>query len=284
MFSIIKIVLLKILPKNNIGDTILYYILFFYAHHRIPRRNSLLINDYLFYLKSSNWLYDPIRQFTSDKYFVKIFLSSIIEKKHIIETIEIIDHLDSIENLIYNVDVVIKPTHSAGNVVFLSKENNLNEESIIRIKSAFNENIYNKTREKNYRYLKPAIIVEPNILNNIKDYKVFCYKGEPRFIIVESERFSNHKRNVYDLNWNHINIAWNFPQGDIESCPKNIGKIIDLAAIISNYFESIRIDFFIKEEEVYVGELTHCHAQAHSKFMRVSDEVLISKLYFGINH
>jgi hypothetical protein len=32
----------------------------------------------------------------------------------------------------------------------------------------------------------------------LKDYKFFCFDGEPRLIQVDFDRFRNHKRNLYD--------------------------------------------------------------------------------------
>ena len=43
-------------------------------------------------------------------------------------------------------------------------------------------NYYNRSREANYKMLKPKVIVEELIFNdeNIKDYKFFCYNLKPK--------------------------------------------------------------------------------------------------------
>lgn len=34
----------------------------------------------------------------------------------------------------------------------------------------------------------------------LKDYKIFCFNGEPEFIQIDYDKFTNHKRKFYDLN------------------------------------------------------------------------------------
>ena len=38
--------------------------------------------------------------------------------------------------------------------------------------------------------------------SSINDYKFLCFNGKPYFVWVDVDRFDNHKRNVYDLDWN----------------------------------------------------------------------------------
>ncbi|MGA1015672.1 MAG: ATP-grasp fold amidoligase family protein, partial [Limisphaerales bacterium] len=61
-------------------------------------------------------------------------------------------------------------------------------------------NYYKKTREANYRFLDPKLIVEPPVFgrHNVDDIKFFTYKGKVRIIQVDMDRHTNHTRMLYD--------------------------------------------------------------------------------------
>lgn len=56
-------------------------------------------------------------------------------------------------------------------------------------------------REWAYYGLEPGIIVEELLINEqnpeagVNDYKIFCYDGKPKYIIVDVDRYIGHKRN-----------------------------------------------------------------------------------------
>ena len=77
LIDFIKILLHHILPKNRMGDKIYSLFNFFCNHGRLPK-NKMMFNDYLYKLKTSDELFNPLRVFLTDKEFVKIYIKSII--------------------------------------------------------------------------------------------------------------------------------------------------------------------------------------------------------------
>lgn len=67
-------------------------------------------------------------------------------------------------------------------------------------------NYYSINREWVYKDIKPKIICERYLSDTepggIKDYKFFCFNGVPKYIQIDSDRFIDYKRNMYDSNWN----------------------------------------------------------------------------------
>ena len=120
-------------------------------------------------------------------------------------------------------------------------------------------------------------------VNELKDYKVFCFRGIPKLIQVDSDRFKEHKRNLYTVNWDSLDLTYSYPMGEYEEKPKQLQIMIDLSKKISVNFEFVRVDFYIHNNKVYVGELTHIPEAANGKFLNKEEEKLFSEILFETN-
>ena len=72
---------------------------------------------------------------------------------------------------------------------------------------------YETSREANYRYLEPKIIVERCIFDrtDVDDIKFFCVNGEVRVIQWDFDRHENHTRMLYDRHWNSLESSLDTP-------------------------------------------------------------------------
>lgn len=270
-------ILLSLLPKNRRGDNLFSLINFIRTHNRYPC-NEAIFNDVLHKIKTSNEMLDPLRIFVSDKEFVKHFIKSVVGDKFNVPTLKILKSLEEVEQYIFPKDCFIKPTHSSAKFILRKNNESLN---INQIKSWFSHNYYEFSREVNYRYLKPKVIVEPILSLNPNDYKIFCFNGKPKLIWVDSNRSTNHQRNFFDLDWNEIPITLKYPRGQtLPQKPKNLGLMIDLASKLSRDFSLIRVDFFVIDETIFVGEITNCSGSALEKFDSLKSERIASEIIF----
>lgn len=270
------------LPYNVFFDRIYSFVLFFVAHRRFPRRGSGLFNDYLFFLKTSNEIEAVLRQFTSDKIHVKEFIGYHAPGAIVPRTLAIYDSVDSIGQPLPG-PCVLKPAHGSGCVVFApTGETILEEKDREALRKALSISPYTTNRERNYKNLKRRLICEEMLPTGkeTKDYKIFCFRGHPRLIQVDIDRHTKHKRNIYDINWNSIAVEYNFPNGDEQPAPEKLKEMLLLAKVLSNQFEFVRIDFFVIDEKVYLGEITHCPESAHGRFRTLSEEILFSDMLF----
>ena len=148
---------------------------------------------------------------------------------------------------------------------------------------AYNRYFYHLGRERNYRYLKPRIIVEPLIFDKTDndDFKFFCYKGEVKFIQVDIDRRVNHRRIYIDKQWNNLNFSIEKPKSDqAYPKPQNLDGMIALAECLSKDFEFIRVDLYTDGKDIFVGELTNCPDNINSPFIPRSSERVASKILF----
>ena len=275
----------RYLPNNKFFDKVLCFIQFTIIHKRFPTTKNFF-NDKIYKIKISDLIDDPLVVFTTDKEYCKIFLNNIVEKKYIVPNLTVIKSYIEIENYKITNDCVIKPTHLSSNCIFKKKNEFLNISDKKKIKSWFNQNLYYGHRERNYLNLKPKIIVEPIIFDdeNLIDFKFFCYKGNPKIIMLVFDKFTNKSRAFYDESWNRIDVSSDkFETNNRLKKPKNFQEMLKLASLISKYFEFVRVDLYTNGNEIFIGEITHTHEAATEKFMPdgISLEKKISKILFS---
>ena len=84
-----------------------------------------------------------------------------------------------------------------------------------------------------------------------------CMDGKVVLIWVDSERFIDHKRNFFDVEWNPIIEENKFPINPkgIEK-PSCLSELISVAEELSKLFAHVRCDFYIIDDQIKFGELT----------------------------
>lgn len=105
----------------------------------------------------------------------------------------------------------------------------------------------------------------------LSDYKIHCFNGEPKIILVCRDRFSKPglTEDFFDTNWNHLDVKrmkhGNAP-GRIGK-PKELGEMLDLSIQLSDGVPFLRTDFYTINGRVYFGELTFYPASGFEKFV-----------------
>lgn len=161
---------------------------------------------------------------------------------------------------------VIKSTNGGGgnNIIFCDDKNNFDLQSLeITFKSWLKTKKKSGGREWAYYGLKPKLIIEEYLVDEvnpkegIKDYKFFCFNGEVKYIVVDIDRYTKHKRNFYDVNWNYLDVSSDCPNsGDVLAKPEGLSEMIEVATILSEDFPFVRVDLYYVNKKVIFGELT----------------------------
>ena len=114
--------------------------------------------------------------------------------------------------------------------------------------------------------MKPRIFAEAYMedeFGELRDYKWFCFDGEPKAMFVASDRQKNDeetKFDFYDENFNHLPITNGHPNSStfIEK-PKGFDIMKELASKLSKGLPEVRMDFYDVNGKVYFGEFTFFH-------------------------
>jgi hypothetical protein len=265
------------LPTTRWGDYVSAFYAFRMTHGRWPRKDSWLFADVLFRLRSRE-LALPERVRISDKENVKEFIRERVGDRYNIPTLAVLRSVEDAVRFAYPATCVIKPTHLTGEAIFAVPGVAIDRARIARW---FGRNLYDETREANYRPLVPKVIVEPYVLGRIypdvaSDYRVSCVEGRPRMIRVVANRFIGTPFCAgYDLDWNYKPVAVLYPLGGEVPRPDNLEEMLDVAARLSAGFSWLRVDLYSNGRDLAVGELTNCTGGG---LLRIEGELIASQL------
>ncbi len=270
----------RFLPQTPSGDRLYHRLLFFRKHGRLPN-GAPLWNDMWFRVKTSDEIDDPLRVFVSDKEHVKQYVKATVGDRYNVPTIAVLRSPAEIDAYDFPADCCIKPTHASSHVILRRGGQTVDRE---RIKRWFAINYYKVGRERNYRRLKPKVIVEPLIFGatNVEDFKIFCFNGQPKIVQVDVDRYVNHTRKYFDIGWNELDFSIIYPRaaGSFPR-PDNLDEMLEVARRLSAQFSFVRVDLYSDGREVLVGEITNCSENAGGHFVPASAERTASALMFG---
>ena len=251
---------------------------------RFPRfRSPKMFNDHLLKLRADGSLLDPLRQFVTDKEHMKSYVAGAVGTRYVLETFAVLHAEHELDELrLSRFPCVIKPTHMSGPVVICLDAQTPVDRALLR--RWLHTDYYKEKREANYRHLRPKIIVEEYFSRDgrtpPRDYKIFCGFGRPRLIQVDADRFRNHTRNVYDLEWNRLPMTIKYPAGtEDDPKPPRLDEMIDVARLLAQPFTSIRVDLYADERAVKVGELTSCHGGGTELIQPAAAEAWLGEMF-----
>ena len=239
--------------------------------------NPKTFNEKLQWLK----LYDRRPEYTTmvDKYESKKYVAGLIGEEYIIPTLGVWDRLEDINFDELPNQFVLKCTHDSGGVFIVRNKNTMDKETVKKkIKKSLKQNYYYLGREWPYKNVKPRVIAEKYMedptANELRDYKIFCFDGMPRFILTVEGGHVNEadvKRRLYDVNWKKVDVGLHGKKNEesVEPRPKQLEKILEVASILSKGMKHLRVDLYIVNEKIYFGELTFAHMSGFEHFSPV---------------
>ena len=259
--------LIKLADKKYIE---LKYLTFF--KKKLNLKNPQTFNEKLQWLK----IYDRNHQYTQmvDKYEAKKYVASIIGEEYIIPTIGIYNSFDEIDFKKLPNKFVIKCTHDSGGLVVCKDKNKLDKNNAKKkIEKSLKTNYYYCGREWPYKNVKPRIIIEKYMCTKeqkeLIDYKFFCFNGNPKIILVCSERFSSNNmcETWFDDKWNFLDIIESSHRVDKTiKKPINLSKMMEFSKKLSKDIPFVRVDFYEINGKTYFGELTFFPASGFERF------------------
>ena len=234
--------------------------------------NPQTFNEKLQWLKLNNKKYEYTKMV--DKYEVKKYVASIIGEEYIIPTIGVYDKFKDIDFDKLPNQFVLKCTHDSGGVAICEDKNKFDKIKARKILNfSLRRNYFYYSREYPYKNLKRRIIAEKymkdEISGDLRDYKLFCFNGECKLIQVDFDRFTNHRRNLYDTDWNLIeglSIKYPSDKNTIIEKPSNLDEMLEIARKLSKDIPFVRVDLYLINGRIYFGELTFFHGGGYEKF------------------
>lgn len=235
--------------------------------------NPVSFNEKLQWLK----LYDrnPLYTILVDKYAVKKYVANIIGEEYIIKTIATYDSVEDIDWNALPKQFVLKCTHDSGGIVVCKDKTMLDiSASTKKLTECLRTSYYPYNREWPYKNVPRHIIAEQYMEDTktaeLRDYKFFCFNGEPKALFIASDRMSRDeetKFDFFDMDFNHLPFRNGHPNATVlPDKPLCFEKMKQLAAKLSVGFPQVRVDFYEVDGKVYFGEMTFFHWSGMTPF------------------
>lgn len=238
----------------------------------VELNNPVRFNDKLQWLKL--YWYDPVATKCADKYEVRKFVSERIGSKYLNELYGVYESLAEIDINKLPHKFVLKGTHGSGfNIVCKDKSEMNWHKEFKKMKRWLRTNYFWSTREWVYKNIRPRIICERYLQQDdgdeLRDYRFFCFNGEPKFITVDFSITDKTKtrRNLYALDWLLMNEEISYPKELVIKVkkPEQLHEMIELSKELSGGFPHARIDFYYISKKIIFGEITFFHQSGMGK-------------------
>lgn len=220
-------------------------------------------------------LYDrnPLYTQFADKYRVRFYVGEKTGSGILIPLLGKWDDISEIDFDSLPNQFVLKCNHDSGGVVICTDKSAFDVKAAKKkLKRHLAQNYFYMSREWAYKDIKPCIICEKYIIDeenhDLRDYKFFCFNGTPKLIQVDFNRFIDHKRNIYTINWELLDLTIKCPNdpGVIIEKPQNLDEMIEIAGKLSTGIPEVRVDLYSVNGKTYFSELTLYHGGGIEKF------------------
>ena len=252
--------LVDLLPDST------YLKLIFYARlgYRLNLKSPKTFNEKIQWLK----LYDKHPEYTRmvDKVDAKEYVASIIGQEYIIPTFGVWDSIQDIDWEKLPQQFVVKSTNDSGGVVVCKDKSLFNvDKAVEKLQRTGNRDYTKINKEYPYHNVSHRYIAEQYLEDEsgfeLKDYKIFCFNGVPKFLFVATGRQQNDTRfDFFDCEFNHLPVTNGHPNADIQPTkPQNFEEMLEIASRLSQGIPHVRVDLYNVKGRIYFGELTFFH-------------------------
>ncbi len=257
--------------------------LYFSAHGRYPNiRKPKLFTEKIQHRK----LYDKDLRLSlcADKVLVKNYVRERLDSDILIPTLYSGERLPPLAQRTWSLPFVIKANHGSSFNIFVRQESDLDWQAIeekLALYLSIDFGAYLK--ESHYSKIARQVLIEPFLSDDGElpiDYKIFVFGGIPKFIQVDTDRESSHKRTFFDVAWNRQTFQFAYPL-DMRPLdrPSSLETMLSAAAELGRDFGFVRVDFYEIRGRPYFGEMTFTPEAGLGKFEPPEIDALFGEMW-----
>lgn len=244
----------------------------YYTGKRLDLENPKTFNEKIQWLKA--YYKPPILTQLVDKYSVRSFVEERVGRQYLNSLIGVYDNPAEVDFDKLPDKFVLKATHAFHfNLLVRDKQKlNRSKAKLLMYKWMSKNQYWRGGLEWAYKNVKPRIIAETFLeelgKDDVVDYKFFCYNGEPRFLHIDLDRGTHHKRAYYDLDWNKLDVYHDiidYLEDDFPR-PDTLGEMIEVSRKLADGFPFVRVDLYSLNGRIIFGELTFYPADGRLEF------------------
>lgn len=192
------------------------------------------------------------------KYIIEKGYASLLNEQYAVYTNAKDINFDVLPN-----QFVLKAAHGSGwNIIVKDKSKLDKKKAKLMIHSWLKQDTSWSGREWVYKDMPRSIVVEKYLedeTGELRDYKFFCFNGQPRFMQLEVGRNTEHNtRNFYDMDWKLMPFGKELPHNPSLNVqkPELFDEMKNIAKDLCQPFQFVRVDLYQANGKVYFGELT----------------------------
>lgn len=250
----------------------LYYRAVF--HKKLNLENPRTYNEKLQWIK----LYDrnPFYCTLVDKVAVRDYVAEKIGEEYLIPVVGgPWDDPDQIDFDSLPERFVLKCNHGSSTNIICKDKSKLDiAQTKAKLKKWMGKSWFWYGREWPYLGVTPKIYAEQYMEDTqdqeLRDYKFYCFGGEPKLILVATDRTDKTKQthfDYFDENFNHLPVTLKYSNAETTPRkPDNFEEMRDLAIKLSAGFPHLRVDLYCVNGAVYFGECTLFNASGFTPF------------------
>jgi len=218
--------------------------------------------------EKNNWrkLYDRKDRYTAmvDKYKLKAVVDDTCGEGYVFPLLGVWDDARNIDFSALPDQFVLKVNHAGGVIVCRDKTTFDSKKAIKELSRVQKIDYFHMSREWPYKNVERKIICEQYMGEDLIDYKNYCFNGKLMYTFVwkNKSRVDGRKPTAYfcgayDRNWERTEIEIDYPSlDDIAERPACYDEMVEVAEKLSADIPFVRVDCYVVDGRVYVGEMT----------------------------
>ena len=231
--------------------------------------NPVLFTEKLQWLK----LYDrkEIYRDLADKIKVRDYIREMAGEQYLFPMYGIYESYEDIDFGVLPDSFVLKPNHTSGDYFVCDDKSTINHKKLRKtIKRWLSRDFYLEHREWQYKDMKRRIICEMLMKDDKSghpyNYKFFCFNGEPEVLLVTTGLGDTRTNNYFDLDFNPIEVYWKRSYAGVIERPAEYDELLRLVRKLAGPFIHVRIDTYVIQGQIYIGEFTLHHDSGVKKW------------------
>lgn len=234
-----------------------------YTGQRLNLRQPSDFNQKIQWLKLN--YHNPLWVLCADKYAVREYVRSRIGEKYLNKCIGVYERVEDIKFEALPTKFVLKATHGSGWNIVCTCKDQLNWTMVCKMMRKWLVSDFARVgREWQYRNIPHRIICESYMEESdgsqLKDYKLFTFKGDTKYIAVEFDKpDGEHFINIYDSDGKFQRDKHMGELSDESAIhlPECLEEMKFLAKKLAGDFPVCRVDLYVVDGcRIVFGELT----------------------------
>lgn len=132
------------------------------------------------------------------------------------------------------------------------------------------------------RTIVPRVLAEELLHEDgaiARDFTLFTFHGRVRIVTVDVNRFTGHVRTIYTPDWERLPFELEFPAGTDVERPPRLEEMIEIAERLAHGTDFLRVDQYVPDGRIVVGELTSFHGAGEEEFRPASRDAWLGSFW-----